>query len=105
MNAGNFDQSDIAAITPFIEQMGSGQTASGSNYRKEFWWEREWRKVGDFTIPNHCIGLCPESEIAGFKAHVQGSALHNTSFVDPNWSLEQIIAHLAGIPSTSIDLF
>ena len=35
-----FSTSQLALIAPFIEQMGTGQT-----YRKEFWWEREWRTV------------------------------------------------------------
>ena len=99
MQAGNFDQSDIAAITPFIEQMGVG-----ANYRKEFWWEREWRKVGDFIVPRHCIAFCPETEIDEFKAHVRGSVYAHVNFIDPSWSLEKIIAHLAGIPPADIDV-
>src|SRR5262249_50932422 len=39
---GPFATSDIAKITPFIEQMGS----QPGNYTKEFWWEREWRHQG-----------------------------------------------------------
>jgi len=35
-----FRTSQLARITPFIEQMGTG-----SSYRKEFWWEREWRHL------------------------------------------------------------
>jgi len=36
-----FGDYPIAALTPFIEQMGTGP-----GFRKEFWWEREWRHLG-----------------------------------------------------------
>jgi len=35
----------ILRLTPFIEQMGP--TRDGGH--KEFWWEREWRRVGDLV--------------------------------------------------------
>ena len=41
---GNYASQPLARLTPFIEQMGSGRRAIGDGgYRKEFWWEREWR--------------------------------------------------------------
>jgi hypothetical protein len=49
-----FGQYAIAKLTPFIEQMGSGP-----NYRKEFWWEREWRYCGDMVLPLHFIVVAP----------------------------------------------
>ena len=101
--AGTFDDSDIGAITPFIEQMGSGQGVSGG-YRKEFWWEREWRKVGNFQVPTTCIAFCPEQEIREFQEHVLFGQYDDVRFVDPCWSLEQTIAHLAYIRSADIDL-
>jgi hypothetical protein len=39
---GGLDGSPIARLTPHIEQMGTQQGPGG--YRKEFWWEREWRR-------------------------------------------------------------
>ena len=33
----------IFKLTPFIETMGRPKGGT----RKEFWWERAWRKVGD----------------------------------------------------------
>ncbi len=104
LQAGNFDGSDISAITPFIEQMGSGQAADGSGYKKEFWWEREWRKVGDFCVPPTCIAFCPEAEIREFQEHVLYTQFEDVRCVDPCWSLEQTIAHLAYIRSADIDL-
>jgi len=38
--------------------MGSGVGAGGQPYRKEFWWEREWRKRGDLTLKvPYCNGI------------------------------------------------
>ena len=42
----NFEGSQISRIAPFIEQMGTG-ARDGYNYHKEFWREREWRKVNE----------------------------------------------------------
>lgn len=36
---------EILKLTPFMEQMGPTKLAE-----KEFWWEREWRHVGDFEF-------------------------------------------------------
>jgi hypothetical protein len=53
----------LGKIFPFVEHMGSGERAMGSgSYRKEFWWEREWRHIGDFPLPSTFILLCPEHE-------------------------------------------
>jgi hypothetical protein len=48
----------ILRLTPFIEQMGN---PSG---RKEFWWEREWRHVGDlsFGTDDIVVVFAPEDE-------------------------------------------
>jgi hypothetical protein len=38
-----FDQQPVEKLTPFIEQMGTGESsATRPRYQKEFWWEREW---------------------------------------------------------------
>jgi hypothetical protein len=50
----------ILRITPFIEQMGKP-----NGTRKEFWWEREWRHVGNFNFrtPKHVVALlAPEDD-------------------------------------------
>jgi len=109
LQTGKFNQSDVAAITPFIEQMGTWPKQNSKPDQKEFWWEREWRKVGDLDVPCHCIGFCPEDEIEEFEKYVQDEKTNSKKysrvrFVDPQWSLEQIIACLAGIPRTSVDL-
>lgn len=92
-------QADILRLTPFMEQMGP--TNSG---RKEFWWEREWRHVGDmeFDPAEIVVVFAPEAEHSrlrsdlggspGYKAKIQIPAL-----VDAAWGLERMIAALAGV--------
>ncbi len=57
-DAGSFLGSDIAEIAPFMETMGYVRSAP----HKEFWWEREWRHLGDVHFPFEgvALGLCPE---------------------------------------------
>jgi len=97
IGAKTFSQSDIAKLTPYIEQMGSG-----SGYFKEYWWEREWRHVGNFPLHNmRFIVICPEEDYD----EVTGSLIPKRVFIDPKWSLEQIIGKLAGFKSEDIDPF
>lgn len=97
-----FNDSTIAKLSPFFEQMGT----QGGNYKKEFWWEREWRVNGDFFFPFTYIVLCPEGEISEFKAITDNSSRsQHVSFVDPKWSLEQIIARLAFFRKEEVDPF
>ena len=99
----DFADSHIARITPFIEQMGRGTSTTGRGYRKEFWWEREWRHVGDFTLPRRAIVLCPESDHAKFQAILDSDACSlKARIIDPRWGLEQIIAHLADFDEVDI---
>jgi len=98
---GTFDNSDIAKLTPFIEQMGSKN--SGKSYRKEFWWEREWRCCGDFTLPRNVIIICPESEHNQFDEACK-NANQKFSLIDAQWGLEQIIARLAGFDHDEIQI-
>jgi hypothetical protein len=71
--------------------------------QKEFWWEREWRHVGDLDLPNEYRGvlwLCPEGEeLVG----PDGESLEPR--IDPRWGLEQIIAHLAGFAVEDVTPF
>lgn len=78
---------DIASLAPHLQVMGTHENGKPN----EFWWEREWRHPGDFTIPQdiHYIVLCPEEEIPAFESLSRMRAL------DPRWSLEEMIAHLS----------
>ena len=102
---GNFDQTPIAKIAPFIEQMGTKQNAATGEYeyRKEFWWEREWRIVGNYTLPERIIVLCPSNDRAEIEAAVVKAGL-KASFVDPAWGLERIIASLAGFSASEVEM-
>jgi hypothetical protein len=100
ITSGNFADSHIARLTPFIEQMGS----FGGLYRKEFWWEREWRHRGDFQVPRRVILIAPEAEHREFAEMAEDNAVE-ASFIDPKWGLEAIIARLAGFDSDEIGPF
>lgn len=107
----NFDASDISKISPFIEQMGvcDGDPSKGtSGYRKEFWWEREWRHVGDFCLPNTYMVLCPATDMKELK-EIVNTLDENTrpkvNFLDPSWSLEHIIGKLAGFTADELGPF
>jgi hypothetical protein len=91
-----FSRSPLAKLTPFIEQMGSGLGRSGYGYRKEFWWEREWRHPGDFrfTLPLIAMGFAPQHRIKEFENFTKNLG-RKLPFVDPNWGLDKMITHLA----------
>ncbi len=97
----NFDTSQISKITPFIEQMGDNRPSGGK--RKEFWWEREWRCVGDFPLPERVLLLCPENEAGEFERLAQEQD-YSVRCIDPNWGIEKIIARLAGFKNKDIDI-
>ena len=102
---GDFDTSLISQITPFIEQMGSGRGKDGNGYRKEFWWEREWRHVDEFKLPDHVILICPDEndDHKEFEDMAKRSG-HSAKCIDPHWGLEKIIARLAGFQNEDIDI-
>jgi hypothetical protein len=93
-----FRESPLAKICPFMEQMGTGtRTVDGRNYQKEFWWEREWRHVGDFHFRESDIafGFVPEADIEEFEELMHRPRRRSVRFIDPTWSTERMIAHLA----------
>ena len=91
VDKGNFHEDPIAQLTPYLEPMGTWLEGS----RKEFWSEREWRRVGSMWLPDRgVIWLCPEEDMAAFRNKVGDSPL-----IDPPWGLEEVIAHLAGFPA------
>jgi hypothetical protein len=98
--SGKFANTNIAKLTPFIEQMGS----LGGSYRKEFWWEREWRHRGDFSLPRRIILIAPEEEHREFAKVAEDHSIE-ASFIDPKWGLEAIIARLAGFDPNDVGPF
>lgn len=97
-NAGKAPFTDFAVsrIFPFIEEMG----VSKAGNRKEFWWEREWRHVGDFefTPEEVVLVLAPEKDHPAL-------ARFGRNLVDPSWSLERMVASLAGLSEAAVTPF
>lgn len=94
----------ILQLTPFLEQMGP---TNQQGQIKEFWWEREWRVVGDlaFHWNNVVAVLVPESDHDDLVTDLAAQLGQDESFVDsrlhfldPQWGLERMIAALAGVP-------
>ena len=106
---GNYAADPLARLTPFVEQMGRGQNAIGDGgYKKEFWWEREWRHQGNFSIVGKLVILCPVGDVLEIKAVLEedeGHLIDDPSFVDPQWSLEQMIGRLAGFSLADLGAF
>jgi hypothetical protein len=86
-----------ASIFPFCEAMGTWNEQS----QREFWWEREWRHVGDFSFfrSEVALVLCPEADHGDFEAIAPGKV------IDPSWSLERIIASLVGLDASDVTPF
>jgi hypothetical protein len=95
----------ILRLTPFIEQMGNP-----SGIRKEFWWEREWRYMGDLTFGtlDIVVVFAPEDEHESLRGRLsrtpEGTSATPTiaesdmpAFVDAQWGLERMIGALAHV--------
>ncbi|MFJ5731040.1 abortive infection system antitoxin AbiGi family protein [Streptomyces paradoxus] len=89
-------KADILRLTPFIEQMGKPLET-----RKEFWWEREWRHVGDFHFhfADLVVVFAPEEEHDEFEEYLGELKKRGRlpSLVDASWGLERMIAALARV--------
>lgn len=101
---GDFNTSQVAKLTPFIETMGTGIRKTGGRYSKEYWWEREWRHKGDFALNKRFIVICPEADFSEFEKACKHQPF-KPRLIDPSWNLEQIIGHLAGFQTDDIDPF
>jgi hypothetical protein len=82
-----FDDSPLTPLLPYINIFG--KTAHGGRY--DFYWEREWRVVGDvdFRYKDVVVGLCPGRRIDEFETEFK-----NVRFISPHWGLDAIITHL-----------
>lgn len=96
----------IFEITPFLEQMGPTNTG-----RKEFWWEREWRCVGDFQFVGKQVValLAPQSDHAAIEDEIRafsGSwARRVPPLLDPDWGQERMIGSMSGIDDEQLGPF
>jgi hypothetical protein len=99
VNASALANEAVLRLTPFMEQMGP----IGGGKRKEFWWEREWRHVGDFEFrPRDVVAiLLPEAEHEDFAEDLaelsKAWARRRVPLLDPTWGLERMIAGLAAV--------
>jgi Putative abortive phage resistance protein AbiGi, antitoxin len=106
VNDGALAEEDILRLTPFIEQMGP--TRDGG--RKEFWWEREWRHVGNLSFePDHVVvAFAPEGQQASLRARLAEATAdwyEDLTFVDVNWGIERIIGALANVRPADLGPF
>lgn len=91
-------EAPILKLTPFIEQMGNP-----AGTRKEFWWEREWRHVGDvhFEASDIAVVFAPESEHASLQESLESDPDYQAripKLIDVAWGLERMVGVLAGVP-------
>jgi hypothetical protein len=97
IEAGDFVGDPIARLAPFLDWMGTWP----SGKKKEFWWEREWRHLGDLSFSLHHVAvvLCPEKDFktVGDLLGDLGTTSRHVHTVDPTWGLEHIIKRLADL--------
>lgn len=96
-------------LTPYFETMGP--TATPGEH-KEFWWEREWRMVGDYHLghPRRWVAvLAPEDDHEALRAELEERDIDavwaKRPMLDPSWGLERMIAHLAKVNEDYIGPF
>jgi len=103
--------SQAAKIAPFIEQMGKPVSI-----RKEWWWEREWRHVGDQIIlwQDLVAVFAPEEDheplMIDVRERLQALSratgdIDEINLLDPRWGLERMIASLARVPASDVGPF
>ena len=99
----------VLRLAPFFEQMGSP-----AERRKEFWWEREWRHVGDLTFnrPDVVALFVPFADHEAFHrdwSEIFGNLGYATDWpfalLDPTWGLERMIASLARVQPADVGPF
>jgi hypothetical protein len=85
-----------ARMLPFVEWMGTWPTS-----QKEFWWEREWRCRGDFHFGSGDLAfvVAPEAD------HTMVSSSTERPVMDAEWSVERMIASLAGLSPSDVTPF
>lgn len=97
--------SKLFDLTPFFEVMSSWKDKkTNETRRKEFWWEREWRCNRDFTLPDNFITVCPENDHTEIRDVIK-KRNGISHLIDSQWSMEQIVAHLANFDPDEIGPF
>ncbi|WP_432977742.1 abortive infection system antitoxin AbiGi family protein [Dactylosporangium sp. CA-233914] len=86
----------VFRLTPFVETMGP--TRDGR--RKEFWWEREWRKVGPLNfVPYEVIAaVVPERDHRRLRTGLAAMpGYRGLRLVDALWTPSRIAEAMAGV--------
>jgi hypothetical protein len=101
---------EIRDLFQCVEGMQTRRDNQGNiTTQVEFWWEREWRHVYDMGLAliwDKIIWLCPEPEIPEITNAVNGgNAATPVHCIDPGWSLERIVGHLAGFSAGDMSPF
>lgn len=100
IDADQLQQELVFRVAPFVEEMGH----SIEGVPKEFWWEREWRHIGDYPLsfPSRIVAiLAPEAEHESLSQELQGLDVHqrwlDRPVLDPRWGLERMISTMSRV--------
>lgn len=106
IDSAKLGEEPIFKLTPFFEQMGY----TPDTPRKEFWWEREWRHIGDFNIglPGRIVAvLAPAHDHVKLREDL--TEIHEDwgkrPILDPRWGLERMLVAMSGIKDKHIGPF
>lgn len=75
------------------------QRMSRSGNPNEWWWEREWRRIGhfDFDISSVAFGLCPRERVGDMEQWSVDMIDTRLRWISPSWTVEETIGHLADV--------
>ncbi len=82
---------------------GSSKMSRSGN-PNEWWWEREWRRIGhfDFEIQSVAFGLCPRDRVHEMEAWSGQTLGDDLRWISPSWTVEETIGHLAHVHEDEI---
>ena len=100
-------QADLSGQTPLAQHLrtaaeivlSSSSRMERAGTPNEWWWEREWRRVGhfDFQLEHIAFGLCPRhvvQEMEEWSSEQLGEPLR---WISPSWTVEETVGHLAAV--------
>lgn len=65
----------------------------------EWWWEREWRRIGDFNFETQHVafGLCPRERVTDMEEWSVQQLGDELRWISPSWTVEETVSHLAHV--------